>query len=299
MKKFLILILFIAVFGGLIGYRGYQQNIRKQEVVEAEIPKVEVISPSIHRFRDAVYFTAEIEPEIKAAVICKVPGRTVLHVSVDEGDRVRQGDILAELDDSLVMQDIARVKAVISSAEAKYRTLRSDYERMKTLRVEDVISQQRFDHAESEYLAASGQIREAKASLEQLGLMLGYHKITAPVSGIISERSIDPGDTALSQPPAFIIYQQERVKIKGAVPERAFFMLKEGQGARITLDALPGEVFAARVSGISPTIDPLTRTGEVELILPSEGIIKPGAFARVTIETGSHEGLALPRDVVR
>jgi len=298
-KKFLVLVVFIAVFGGLIVYRGYQQNIRQQEVVEAEIPKVELIDPILYRFIDSLSFTAEIEPENKAAVICKVPGRTVLKVYVDEGDRVRQGDTLAELDDSLVRQDIARVKAVLSSAEIQYRTLRSDYERMKVLLGEEVISQQQFDHAEAEYHSASSQIREAKASLEQLEIMLGYHIITAPVSGIISDRSIDPGDTALSQPPLFLIYQQERVKVKGSVPERAFFLLKEGQVARITLDALPGEIFTAGVSRLSPTIDPVTRTGEVEVNLPSEGILKPGAFARVTIETGSHEGLALPRDVVR
>ncbi|MBN1333235.1 MAG: efflux RND transporter periplasmic adaptor subunit [Synergistales bacterium] len=299
MKKFLILILLLAVFAGLIGYRGYQQKILKQQIVEAEVLKVEIISPSLHRFRDSVSFTAEIEPENKAAVICKVPGRTVLNVYVDEGDRVQQGDLLAELDDSLVRQDILRGKAVVSSAEVQYRTLRSDYERMQALLSEDVISQQRFDHAETEYRSASSQLREAKASLEQLEIMLGYHKITAPVSGVISNRSIDPGDTALSQPPVFLIYQQERVKVTGSVPERSFFLLREEQMARITLDALPGEVFTAPTSRISPTIDPVTRTGEVEVILPSSGILKPGAFARVTIETGEHEGVALPRDVVR
>jgi RND family efflux transporter MFP subunit len=128
--------------------------------------------------------------------------------------------------------------------------------------------------------------------------MLSYHKITAPVDGVISKRFIDPGDT-MSQQPAFLINKQDILEASGNVPAREFIKLETGQEASVTVDAASEKKFTGRVSRLSPMIDPATRTGEVIVDLSSEGILKPGMFARVEIVTGSHEALALPRDVVR
>lgn len=299
MKKIIFFITVIVVFAGLIIFRGYQQHEQQNQVVAIEVPRVKVINPVHYEFKDSVSFTAEIKPENKAAVVCKVPGKTVLRVNMEEGDLVKAGDVLAEVDDSLVKQDMARVKALLSKAVVQYETLKSDLQRMKNLMEEEVISQQRFDHVQAEYRAASSQLKEARASLEQLEIMLGYHKITAPVAGVISRRNIDPGDTASPQSPAFLIYQQQKVRVTGAVPEAAFLKIKKDQLASITVDALPGKLFQASVSRLAPCLDPVTRTGKVEVFLVSEGVLKPGIFARVSINTGVHEGLALPRDVIR
>jgi len=295
----MIFIILVAGFAALLVFRGYQHNTQDQQTVQVDIPKVRVIAPVLYQFRDTVSFTAEIEPENRVAVICKVPGKNVLQVNVEEGDTVEQGQLMAELDDALVKQDIARARAMVSGAEVQYRVLRSDYVRMKDLLEEEVISQQRFDHVEAEYRAAGSQLRQARVSLEQLETLQGYHRITAPISGMISKRNIDPGDTATSQLPLFLIFQQKDLKIRGAVAERPFLSLKEGQSARVEIDALPGRVFQATVSRLSPALDPVTRTGEVELSISSEDILKPGIFARVSIQTGSHETLALPKDVIR
>jgi membrane fusion protein (multidrug efflux system) len=299
LKKILFVFSIVAVFTALLLYRGYQHNIQQKQVVEVEIPKVEVVTPCYCTFSEKVSFTAEILPSSMSAVVCKVPGRTILEVNVEEGDTVKKGDVLAKADDSLVRQDIAKVRAILSKARVHHDTIKSDHERMKNLLQDEVISQQTFDHTDAEYRTSLSQIREAQASLEQLRIMLGYHSITSPVSGVVSKRNIDPGDTSSSQIPAFIINQQEQVKIRGAVPESSFFRIGKGQPACITLDVLPGKTFEGRVDRMSPTLDPVTRTGEVEVRLPSNGVLKPGTFARVSIETGSRSALALPRDVVR
>ena len=299
MKKILFIFSIVAAFAALLVFRGYQHGIQQKQTVKVEIPKVKVVRPCNYRFIETVSFTAEIRPENMAAVVCKVPGKTVLRVNVEEGDPVNAGDVLAVVDDSLVRQDMERVKALLSRARVQCETLKSDHKRMKNLLKEQVISQQYFDHVDAEYCASLSQVREAEASLEQMELMLGYHRINSPVSGIISKRNIDPGDTSSAQIPSFIINQQDEVKVTGSVPESAFFRINKGQPVSITVDALPGRLFEAKVRRLSPTLDPVTRTGQVEVMLNSEGILKPGAFARVSIETGSNEGLAIPKDVVR
>ena len=299
LKKSLAVLALIVFFVSLIVYRGYRQKTDRSPVEESGVTKVDIVRPRPYLFKNTVSFTAEIKPENMVALISKVSGRTVLKVYADVGDTVKAGDVLAELDESLVRQDIAGAEAVLSRAEAQYRTAESDYLRMKNLLEEEVISRQSFDHSEAGYKAASGQLNEAKAALAQLRILLGYHRIVSPVSGIVDSRNIDPGDTVSQQVPLFIINQQGNVKVKGAVPESSFFSLKKGQPAVITVDAIPEKKFEGRITRLSPALDPVTRTGQVEVMLPSGGILKPGVFARVTIEIGSSENLAVPRDIVR
>jgi len=299
LKKLLAALSLIIIFGSLIVYRGYQQKVRQNQAVEEEIPKVDVVKPSPYLFRDTISFAAEVEPENTVALISKVSGRTVLEVNADIGDVIKEGEVLVKLDESLVKQDIARAEAALERASARHITAQSDYRRMKNLLAEEVISRQNFDHAEAEYKAAEGQLREATASLRQLEIMLGYHVISSPVSGVISQRNIDPGDTVSSQIPLFIINQQKNVKVTGAVSESSFFNIGKGQPATITVDAIPGKIFKGEVTRFSPALDPVTRTGQVEVKLSSEGVLKPGTFARVSIQVGSSEALSIPRDVVR
>lgn len=299
LKKSLAVLALIVFFVALIVYRGYRQKTDRSLVEESGVTKVDIVRPRPYLFKNTVSFTAEIKPENMVALISKVSGRTVLKVYADVGDTVKAGDVLAELDESLVRQDIAGAEAVLSRAEAQYRTAESDYLRMKNLLEEEVISRQSFDHSEAGYKAASGQLNEAKAALAQLRILLGYHRIVSPVSGIVDRRNIDPGDTVSQQVPLFIINQQGNVKVKGAVPESSFFSLEKGQPAVITVDAIPEKKFEGRITRLSPALDPVTRTGQVEVMLPSGGILKPGVFARVTIEIGSSENLAVPRDIVR
>jgi membrane fusion protein (multidrug efflux system) len=284
-KKWLVIILILLLFGGLVGYRAYQQHLEEQVEPEKDLPTVEVTRLQKRVLDEITTFTANVEPESKAAVVARVDGRTVLRVLVDEGDAVRQGELMAVLDQSVVNQQIAE-------AQSAYETAKADYERYKALYEEEVISRQRLDHAKRTYI-------QARTALEQVRILEDYHRIEAPVSGIVAQRNIDPGDTSSSRTAAFIIFQQDRVKVSGGVTERAFTSVEQGQPATVTLDALPGQTFEAGVSRVSPTLDPVTRTGTVEVKLPSGGTIKPGMFARVEIHHGERTVWALPRDAIQ
>ena len=297
MKKVLGFLFFVLLFGGLIIYRWHQKIVAEGEIPLVDAVPVEAVYLESFSFRDEISFSASIEPEEKAAVVCKVPGRTVLKVFVAEGDRVKEGDRLAEVDDSLLRQQILQAEAALGRVSSYSSTVKADFERISALYGEEVVSRRQFDHAQGEATVAARQVQEARAALNQLKIMLGYHTITAPVSGAILSRFVDPGDTA-SQSPAFIIASGEKVKVSGSVPERLFTLVKTGQTARISVDALPGQAFEGAVSRVHPSLDPATRTGKVDVLLSPEGVLLPGMYARVTIGTGVRQGFALPLESV-
>ncbi|MGC9372291.1 MAG: efflux RND transporter periplasmic adaptor subunit [Thermovirgaceae bacterium] len=284
MKKWLVITLILLLFGGLVGYRAYQQHLEQQVEPEEDLPAVALTRLKERTIEETTRFTAGVEPESKAAVVARVEGRTVLRVLVDEGDVVDAGDLMAVLDESVVNQQIAE-------ARSAYGTAKADYERYKALYEDEVISRQRLDHARQAFV-------QARTALEQVRILEGYHSIKAPVAGTVAQRNIDPGDTSSSRMAAFLIFQQERVKVYGGVTERAFTAIKKGQPATVTLDAIPDKKFEAAVSRVSPTLDPATRTGTVEVKLASEGVIKPGMFARVEIRLGERNVQVLAADAI-
>ncbi|HCP07105.1 MAG TPA: hypothetical protein DIT24_01460, partial [Synergistaceae bacterium] len=207
MRKTLVLIVIVAIFAGLIVFRGYQQKQVKSAPPEEEIARVETVSLREMDLAEVVEFTASIMPEEQSAVVPKVPGRTVLEVFVSEGDRVKKGQPLASLDTSLIRQQL-------DEARTFYETAAADHERYQSLYKDDVVSRQTADQARARYM-------QARSAYEQARIMSGYHTITAPTDGIVARRFIDPGDTA-PQGPAFLIFRQDKVKAVGAVPERQF-----------------------------------------------------------------------------
>ena len=283
MKKTLVLLLIVAVFAGLIAFRGYQQKQVGSLVPEEETVRVEVVTLKEMDLSDVVEFSATIEPEEQSAVVPKVPGRTVLEVFVSEGDKVKEGQPLASLDTSLIRQQL-------EEARTFYETAAADNKRYQALYEEEVVSRQVADQARARYT-------QARSAWEQARIMSGYHTVTAPTEGVIARRLIDPGDSA-PQGPAFLIFRQEKVKAVGSVPERNYHAVRPGQRVVLSVDAVPGRHFEAEITRISPVIDPVTRTAKIEVTLPSEGLVLPGMFARATITAGERKASMLPLEAV-
>lgn len=283
MKKTALLLVVVAVFSGLIVFRGYQQKQAQNLVPEEEAVKVEVVSLKKMIMSEVVEFSATIEPEEKSAVVPRAPGRTVLQVFVSEGDRVKKGQALASLDASIIMQQLEEARTI-------YETALADHRRFESLYEDEVVSRQAADQVRARYM-------QALSAYEQARILTGYHTITSPSEGVVAKRLIDPGDTA-PQGPAFLIFRQDRVKAVGAVPERHYHGVKPGDRVLLSVDALPGKDLEAEVTSISPVIDPATRTAKVEVILPSEGLVMPGMFARARISAGERESMVLPLEAV-
>jgi HlyD family secretion protein len=132
----------------------------------------------------------------------------------------------------------------------------------------------------------------ARRELDELDELIKYAQLTAPFDGVVTQRTVDPGDlvrntqTGSSQggPPLFVITKLDKVRIRVPVPERDTSLATIGDAAKITLQALPGEVFEGEIARLAGVLEPLTRTMLVEIDLPNpDGRLRPGMFGQATI----------------
>jgi RND family efflux transporter MFP subunit len=306
----------IVAVAALLLWRGDKSNsVDHTTELAPSVQKIRVAAtkPTLMTFEDTVTFVGNLEAEERASVASKVSDVTVLSVNVNVGDEIKRGDILVEMDDSLNRRQIeearaavARAEAAIAQAKSRLSTVEKDYKRYKQLYEEQVVSRQQFDQTEGQYEVekagldlAQRELKQAQARLEQLLIVKNYHKVAAPVGGVIAERRVDPGDTVKSGDVLLVISRQDNVKVKGPITETDYPKVKLGQPVHVRVDAFPGREFNGKVNRISPVLDPATRTGEVEALMASQGLLKPGMFAPTFIVVGSHEALALPREAVR
>jgi len=223
--------------------------------------------------------TAPIESERKAGVVAKVQGE-IRQILVDEGQHVREGQLLVRLDGDQLRLEVAL-------AEATMRKLERDYARNTELQAKGLISAVSIDNLKYE-------LEAAKASWELARLHLSYTDIRSPIGGTLTLRAerVKIGNTvmpaggviATSDSALFIIEDLDSLILKINVPERELAKLSVGQVAELSFDAVPGHAFTGQVDLISPYVDPATATFGVRVrVTETGGLLRPGMFARVAI----------------
>lgn len=227
--------------------------------------------------------TATLESERRADVVAKVEG-LVAQLYVEEGTWVREGDILAQLDDE-------RLKIQVDQALTDLSRLEADYQRAVSLFEKKLISQEQHDNIRFQH-----ESQKSVCDLRKLDLK--YSSITAPISGVVTERLIRIGNQVNPNQKVFAIASFNPLVARVFVPESEMGRLKTGQAVRILIDADGGEIHEGRVTRISPVVDPASGTvkATIEITGSSHDKLKPGMFARLKIITDTrNEALVVPK----
>ena len=253
----------------------------KDKDAEDEVQTVPVEVATTRRAKMAAVYhgTAPIESERKAFVMPKVKGE-IRQVLADEGDRVREGQLLARLDGDQLRLEVAL-------AEATMRKLERDYARNTELQTKGLVSAVSIDNLKYE-------LEAAKASWELARLQLSYTDIRSPIAGTVTQRLdvvkvgntvkpmgevIESADRAL-----FVVEGLDSLMLRINVPERELAKLSVDQVAELGFDAVPDRAFAGKIALISPYVDAATATFPVRIrITDTGGLLRPGMFARVAI----------------
>jgi RND family efflux transporter MFP subunit len=211
-----------------------------------------------------------LEPIRTVGVNAQLSG-ILLSLKAEEGHRVRQGDVLAEI-------DARELEAQARSAEAALRFAQSTLERS-----EQLFKQQIITMAELERDRAS--LESAKASSEQLKTRLGYARVVAPISGVITEKRIEAGDIVSSSTRLFTVADVSTLVTRIQVSELEVSTLRMGDIVPLTVDALAGERVEGRIRRIFPAADSATRLVPVEVALSGTqlGRLRPGYTVRATL----------------
>ncbi len=211
-------------------------------------------------------------------------------IFVENGDYVKKGQVLASISDATVRASKAQAEAAYFSAKSQVANVKVEYERMKTLYEAKAISDSQWDQLLTQKEVAEAGLKQAKAALDMAETQLAYAKISAPISGYVSNLAYEIGDMSTPQKPFATIHQIKTIQTKVNVTERDLGKIKVGQRSEINVEAYPNDVFMGTVVNVSPVIDPMTRTAQVEI--KSENAdkrLKPGMFARVSILTNELE----------
>lgn len=229
--------------------------------------------------------TATLEPERQAQVVAKTSG-VLLRLHVEEGDRVKAGQLLAELDPERLRLEVAR-------ASANFKRLQSDFRRSTELAAKRLVSPEAHDRIKFDL--------ETQAAAHEIAkLELSYTRIVAPIDGVISERMVKEGNLIQLHQALFRIDDFDPLHGVLNVPERELATLKPGLVVTMRVDALPARPFTGRVARMSPVVDPATGTFRVttEFHDPT-GTLKSGMFGRIDIVHDERaDALTIPREAL-
>lgn len=257
--------------------RGGQDGEKKED----EAVPVEVAAVSERRIAASYSGTANLEVPADAQVVAKTGG-VLLRVLVEEGDSVRAGQPLAQLDPERARLEVAR-------AEATMRRLKANSDRSKELFERQLVSEDANDQLRYEF-------ESAKAAYDLARLELSYTTITAPIGGVIAQRMAKPGNLIQINSPLYRIVDTSYLEAVLNVPERELATMAPGLPVRMAVDAMAGKVFEGRVDRISPVVDSQTGTFRVVGVFAGEEQLRPGMFGRLSIVYDERQAaLTVPR----
>lgn len=267
----------------------------KQDILEAgessrtdaagEAVPVRVVRPSRGDIVQSIHATTSVEAKRRADVYSKRVG-ICQEIFVEEGDSVREGDLLARLDD-------AESRLAYEQAAARLEKAKSDYGRAVELHGGGLISEQVYQDLSVQHRLARADYGLAKKRLEDTS-------IVAPLSGVVTRRHVKLSDLVNTTQPLFRIVDLVDLEAEVHIPEQDYAKVRAGQEAILRVDAFPDRSFPGRVTRKSPVIDAKSGTAGVTVSVRNpEAVLRPGMFVRVRIAVEVRtDALLLPREAI-
>lgn len=333
-KKNIAVTLLVVAAGGAywLNHNGMLPMLKRATPAEqatasaAPAPAVTVVRAAPRDFVKTLLVTGTLVPREEVLVGPQIEGLRIVEVLADEGDRVKQGQVLARLVNDTIDAQIAQntaalakanaaiqqAKSNIASAEAKLVEAKNSYERGKPLRQQGYISEAVQDTRESAAKTAQAALTAAKDGLalaeadkaqteaqrKDLEWRMGRTEITAPTDGIVSRRVARIGGFAAGNgDPMFRIIARGEIELDAEVPETQISQIRPNQIATIEIPGVEG--ISGKVRLVSPEIDRASRLGRIRIAVDSHPALRIGSFAHAVITTGTSHGVAVPSSALQ
>ena len=252
------------------------KTAEQPQAAEVRLPNVTIMAASYKDVPQSDVYTANVEAYAKNNIAPQSPSR-IQKIYVEVGDFVRAGQIVAKMDEVSLNQ--SKLSMANDSLE---------YSRIKKLYEQGGVSKSDFDAMELKYNVTRSQYKN----------LLENTILRSPVSGVITARNYDQGDM-YGGAPIYVVEQITPVKLYVGISEMDYTRVKKNDTVTLTADALPGKTFTGRIARIYPTIDAATHTFTAEVnVANGERLLRPGMYARVTVNFGSNHSIVVPDDCV-
>jgi len=248
-----------------------------EEKKETPVP-VEVASIERGDIESFIRSTANLEAEHEVKIFSQA-ARLVVERRVEEGDDVREGELLLRLQDE-------EQRSALAKAENEHNKAAREYERQKTLFEKELISEETFNNATYE-------VEQLRISVEDAQRELSYTEVRAPFTGTITGRHVNIGDSVTQGQHLFDLVDFDSIVARIYVPEKELPRLNVGQSAWVTARGLGAEPRKGTVSRISPIVDAETGTIKVTVALHGRHGLRPGMYVDVKLVTDIHHDAVL------
>jgi RND family efflux transporter MFP subunit len=285
---------------------------------------VQVATVSTQEWPAVYEATGTVRARTAGTVSSKVMGY-VQQVSVQVGDRVREGQTLVTLDAreleegvrgaeagrAEVQSAIPEAESAMAAAKANLDLAQSTFKRIEELAAKKSVSNQELDEASARVKAAQASYEMARSRRAQLDprmaraeqqirsatIMRDYVRIAAPFSGIVTAKSVEPGNLATPGVPLLTIEQDGVYRLEASVDESRLPSARAGAAVEVTLEGLDRKI-NARVSEVVPAVDAASRSSIVKIDLPAVPQLRSGMFGRAFFSAGSRKVVVIPAGAV-
>jgi|KBSSwiStaDraftv2_1062776.scaffolds.fasta_scaffold353225_1 RND family efflux transporter MFP subunit len=292
-RVFLFLILFVIVLMVVGGVTLFQRKSQYKALADTTeklaVPTVSVIHPTPEAGQEDLVLPSTLQAYVESPIYARTTGylKKWYH---DIGTRVKQGELLADIDTPEVDQQLSQARADLNTAMANENLSKITAARYLELIKTDGVSKQEVDNAQGDYAAKQASVASAQANVRRLEELESFKHIYAPFSGVITRRNIDIGNlinagNGGAAQELFFLAQTDPIRAYISVPEAYASAVRAGTGAFLELTQYPGQRFEGQVVRSADAIDLATRTLNTEVDMPNKnGQLLPGGYAQVHLQ---------------
>lgn len=262
---------------------------------EPRTPVVRTVVLAPETYTREIRAFGSVEPVEEIDLVVDFSG-TVRAIGFAEGQRIESGETLITFDPQERAADLRRAEAAYREAEAEVDDAQATFDRVRRLRESGTVSEASLIDAEAGYRAATARVEQALAERDRAASDLAEMTLQSPVTGIVTDRSVDVGQTVLPGEPLGTVQTTDVMRVITYVTEREVNALAIGGPAEVAVPGAPGQTLDGRVSLVGYAAEAATGNFPVRVLVDnSEGLLRDGMTARVRLPGARTTALLLPR----
>lgn len=267
---------------------------------------VKVFKVRRERITEKITYTGTLEALTKINITPEVGGK-ISRIYVQAGDRVAQGQLLAELETESIRLQLRQAEAGVAVAEASHADALRNKERMDRLIKENAVSEMQREKIQLACDAAAAELEQARAGLNLARHALDVSIMKAPFAGVVASKNAEVGDVINPMMGGYsgasgvlTLMDYSKIKIAVAISSEDIGRIRKGQEAVLRVGAIPGRDFRGAVRVVNLTADPLNKKFGVEVVIDNpDAALRPGTFGDLVFEVQSHENaLVVPQKAI-